>query len=397
MKDDKLHKAINELPEFQAPEIWSDIEKKLEQRNRRIIMIITVLIFISGAVFFGGKYLVKNEKQYTARTETKSYLIPQTKKQGPVYYEPKTIKEVNTSDTYYNSENNTENNITDAHNNVKTSSINDNNNKTESTSIKEPETKEIISYATTGENLVNNPSFEEYRVCPRSWIVKPIKRLIPFWDVPSEGTPDYFNGCSREEAGVPDNFAGKMFARSDNGYAGLILRQNFTRDNRITGEKPLLYREYIQTELKQELEAEKNYRIKFWICNSSNSRFAVDAIGACITTDKISEDHNAVINRVPAIENPAGEFLANQNYWHAIEGIYNARGGEKFLTIGNFKNNHATRYIMQSASEFNYAYYYIDDVSVQEVKEIREIVLISNTQKNNIAQNENRKIPEGDF
>jgi hypothetical protein len=217
-------------------------------------------------------------------------------------------------------------------------------------------------------------------VCPVGINGKPSKKLLPDWTIPSKGTPDYFNICCNGDAGVPNNFAGKIKPHSGDAYAGIILRQNFTHDNRITGEKPLIYREYLQNELKFELEAGKSYKIKFWICNSSNSRFAVDQIGASLTYENGRVKDNEVLEFYPVVENPAGTFLSNQNYWVAIEGVYEAVGGEKYLTIGNFKNNFSTRYIMQNGnSEFNYAYYYIDDVSLVEVMEIVESVPVNDS------------------
>jgi hypothetical protein len=89
-------------------------------------------------------------------------------------------------------------------------------------------------------------------------------------------------------------------------------------------------------------------------------------------------NHKEVMELVPVVENPVGNILMNQNYWVAIEGYYTAQGGEKYLTIGNFKNNFSTNYMMQNnATAFNYSYYYIDDVSVVEVEERVETKLIN--------------------
>ena len=91
--------------------------------------------------------------------------------------------------------------------------------------------------------------------------------------------------------------------------------------------------------------------------------------------ERAKATHDEVLEFVPQIENPSGKYISNRDYWVAIEGIYEAQGGEKFITIGNFNNDFSTNYIMMDGkSDFNYAYYYIDDVSVVEVSESYDLV-----------------------
>jgi len=384
MKDDKLHRAINELPEFQAPEIWDNIEKILSNDKNlhkfwfglSIVIISGVFIFVLGNLSAGNRDLViTNTSNQNLNSE-----IAEVDDNGVVVVNEEQTENTSKYSVSQLSQNNSEGPLTNLDYLDKTQL-----NEMSIISIGKTyelihTTKSTIIYIETGENLVNNSSFEDFTICPKGIVGKPEKRLIPFWDVPSKGTPDYFNICSTEDAGVPQNFAGKMNAHSGDGYCGMILRQNFTRDNKITGEKPEIYREYIQTELKSELVSGKKYRIKFWVCNSSNSRFAVDAIGACVTGEKIKLSTNEVMNYIPIVENPTGKFMMNQNYWIAIEGIYEAQGGEMFLTIGNFTDNFSTNYIMQNGkSDFNYAYYYIDDVSVTEVSEELQSEVLTDT------------------
>jgi hypothetical protein len=52
--------------------------------------------------------------------------------------------------------------------------------------------------------------------------------------------------------------------------------------------------------------------------------------------------------------------------WTAITFTYEASGFENYFSIGNFNSNRKTNKIqMQRAHEYEFAYYYIDDVSVQ--------------------------------
>lgn len=394
MKDDNLNNAIKNLPEYQAPDVWNNISKKLPKNNRRFLFwIIPSMIIIS----FLAIFLFNNsEKQYQIK-EVSSELnniekaIKPVQFQGLVYHDESfdydDLEDVKPDpENYYESSEYTEVSQSDE-------IILSEETVTEELEDESDELyKTIITFVPVGDNLVNNSGFEDFRICPRSYVDRPVRRLIPHWDVPTKGTPDYFNICSRGDAGVPDNFAGSIPARVGQAYAGIILRLNFSIDNRVTGEKPVIYREYIQTKLIEPLEKGKQYRIKFWICNSSKSRFAVDAIGACLDSERVQSNTNGLLNCVPVIENPMGSFLTNQNYWVAIEGVYKARGGEQYLTIGNFRNNSATRYVMQSNSDFNYAYYYIDDVSVVEVIESEETVVAKDDSEDGLSE-----LPTGTF
>ncbi|HOZ30675.1 MAG TPA: hypothetical protein PLL66_07135 [Bacteroidales bacterium] len=376
MKDTKLQKAIEELPVLEAPDVWTTVVKELSSDSDRKLFFLAIFLILSfGIALFlvnltsgtDQKYHVAGIERPVIDNEITDAVSENSDEISPVYTD-------NDNDVYEDDEEtkiSTENRLVIPKNvekEVKTIENTYNFNNSGIFAF-----KSILLIEEKGDNLVNNPSFEEYTVCPKGIVGKPEKKLIPYWDVPSKGTPDYFNSCCKGEAGVPQNFAGKIRARTGNAYCGIILRQNFTRDNKITGEKPLIYREYIQTELKTELVKGKKYRIRFYVCNSSNSRFAVDAIGACITTEKVKINTKEVMNMIPIVENPSGQFMTNQSQWIAIEGIYQAQGGEKYLTIGNFYNNYSTNYIMQNGdSKFNYAYYYIDDVSVFEVEELYE-------------------------
>jgi hypothetical protein len=381
MKDNKLNKAIAGLPVFEAPDVWPMIEKDLSSDADRKYFFIALFLILSVGLALSLVNMISGTNQRFYHSEIN---LPNT--DYIVYDSVGEIVEIITpgytedslSDFEEDSEVFNENEILMPQNIVKENNTIEHNFAFENTGIFGY--KNILLIVEKGDNLVNNPSFEEYTICPKGIVGKPEKKLIPYWDVPSKGTPDYFNSCCTGEAGVPQNFAGKIFARTGNAYCGIILRQNFTRDNKITGEKPLIYREYIQTELKTELVQGKKYRIRFYVCNSSNSRFAVDAIGACMTKTKVRINTKEVLDLIPVVENPSGQFLTNQTYWVAVEGIYQAQGGEKFLTIGNFYNNYSTNYIMQNGnSKFNYAYYYIDDVSVYEIEELFETRLVSDS------------------
>ena len=72
----------------------------------------------------------------------------------------------------------------------------------------------------SGQNLVKNPSFEQFIMCPNDW--DQIDRAIG-WQAYKD-SPDYYNTCASVDAcSVPKNYIGYQYPASGNAYAGLIL------------------------------------------------------------------------------------------------------------------------------------------------------------------------------
>ena len=76
--------------------------------------------------------------------------------------------------------------------------------------------------------------------------------------------------------------------------------------------------------------------------------------------------YNAIDYCIPQFESSYNIHLNNKNDWMLISGSFTATGGEKFLTIGNFKKPIDTNIQTLSSGTLPFAYYYIDDVSVMD-------------------------------
>ncbi len=212
-----------------------------------------------------------------------------------------------------------------------------------------------VNYA---QNLVPNPSFEEYDTCP-------IYGSIDFsvgWTNPNNYSPEYFNVCANSDTphlGVPNNGYGNQNARTGAAYAGIYIP--------VTSENSL--REYIQAELTESLIAGAEYSVKFYVSLAENhSDYAVNTIAAYFSVSAISNTTNTVFNVNPQIvNNPIVNPLTDKDNWQEVSGTFVASGGEKFITIGNFQNdgNVDTTSLVQIPSLFDKSYYYIDDVSVE--------------------------------
>lgn len=219
------------------------------------------------------------------------------------------------------------------------------------------------------QNHVSNPSFEQFFILPTNFTLPKDKNTeqLPRWFFLS--TPDYFNRrCTSTITRVPDNFAGSTAPRQGLGYAGLILCAdpvNYTRSPR--------YNEHLQNELEAPLEPGKLYCCSFYTRLAQNSGFAVDGLGMLFSRDQIYFDKRGdAAQYQPQIENRMGNIIVETDQWVEISGLYRAEGGERYLTIGNFRALeetaiHRIRTKLNTKMDY-FAYYYIDQVSVTPVE-----------------------------
>ncbi|MEP7168164.1 MAG: T9SS type A sorting domain-containing protein [Bacteroidota bacterium] len=211
----------------------------------------------------------------------------------------------------------------------------------------------------SGQNLVINPGFEDTISCPSGqgalW-------ALSSWFNPNGASPDYFNQCSNPNiAGVPDNFYGYQFANAGVGYSGIVLAglPNF--------------REYIEDTLTFPLVANQCYQFNMYISLGDECQYTSDDIGVYFSgaaiTGVISTSPLPVI---PQINFTLGLTTDTVN-WIPLSGIYTAQGGERYIIIGNFKNDAlSTTFLFNPTGQRVYCLFYIDDVSLSACTEIKE-------------------------
>jgi OOP family OmpA-OmpF porin len=213
----------------------------------------------------------------------------------------------------------------------------------------------------TAQNLVPNPGFENFLVCPGGYSQAPHEFRVPGWTSANLGTPDYFNACSHGEADVPNNWAGNSDAYDGAGYAGIFLIVN-------NGHQ---YQEYLQSKLLEPLLKDSVYQLEFHYKLSSYSRFSVNRIGLLLTDSMIVSKADKYLELKPTIDVCQDSALTKETgLWEKASMTYKAKGGEQFVTIGNFHSNNETkqykikfRPIGNEMLEIG-SYYYIDGVKV---------------------------------
>ena len=244
-----------------------------------------------------------------------------------------------------------------------------------------------VAKAQTPDNMVYNPSFEEYIRCPQKIEALGIMTEVEAWWQPTKGSSDYFNACGSRDCAVPRNKMGHQTAHNGQAYCGIYCSQ-------------ASYREYLQTELKQPLKAGSRYRVSFWVSLADKAPHAVATLGALFSREMISdttswdilmereapdskENENIIIATYlqPQVVNHKDSILTNSKEWHEVVGEFVAEGGERFLTIGNFADfNHSkVTDINNTTSVLQGAYYYIDDVCVTHLDKPDSISLPKTT------------------
>lgn len=202
------------------------------------------------------------------------------------------------------------------------------------------------------QNLVPNSSFEDTLSCP---LGTNDPQALATWFNPTMATPDYYNSCANNGAGVPSNDWGYQFAQEGQAYIGLC----------IYGDHPIVsnYREYMEVQLLDSLISGLEY---FWCMHVSlldSTNYASNNIGISLTNNSIINSSSEEM-LVTTITDNYDHILLDNKGWTQISGSFIANGGEKFLTIGNFYSDENTDFIevMDSSINGDFSYYFIDNV-----------------------------------
>ena len=177
-------------------------------------------------------------------------------------------------------------------------------------------------------NLVPDGSFEKYTNCPtghgqieltENWYgVSAIQVQV------GTVSPDYYHACGTDSYRVPDHTSGYQNARDGKAYAGIFSYGPGQR-------------EFIQTKLLQELQQGCYYQLEFYVNCRDDSRIAADGMGMYLSRDTFQYVFDPANPVSPQIASPRGTPLSDTSAWTKVSGLYLSQGGERFITIGNFR------------------------------------------------------------
>lgn len=244
----------------------------------------------------------------------------------------------------------------------------------------------LITFIGTGnlfaQNLINNPSFEEKNCCPDGYSQFHCTNI---WTRPTRGTSDYYNGCKNKfynpEVKVPQNFFGYQAAFDGDAYVGIYT---FYKDS---------YREYIQMELDSALTKGKKYGFSIQTSLADKAGIAVNSLGVAFSDTLVKQRSLLFTLELPheILQNRSKSFLNNKEKWTDLYIDYIAKGGEKFIIIGNFLDNNAMDTIPAVTAETERserfaAYYYLDNICFAPWKDDNTCTCFNNGQPPIIKQ-----------
>lgn len=210
------------------------------------------------------------------------------------------------------------------------------------------------------QNLVPNGSFENHTVC-YPCTTGNILRAFPWFDSYkgySWGSSDLFHYC------FPTCSPYEQQPRNNGeGIAAAVLYSYHT-----IGKD---YREDLEVCLKSQLIQGKEYCVSFyvtlhpkWVNNADLN--AIDAIEAFFSQDTLKWNLLPPFNVNPQISNYNGPIINDTINWVKISGNFIAQGGERFMTIGNFKPDSVLHILNLGPTIGGFSYYFFDDVAVYE-------------------------------
>ncbi len=212
------------------------------------------------------------------------------------------------------------------------------------------------------QNLVPNPSFEEYNSCPNDNAGAGLIYNTLDWFTPTCST-DYFHSCSINPLwSTPLNGFGFQVPKTGNAYAGFYpYTHNLQELNQM---------EYLGVALLEAMKKDSFYTVSMHVSLCNDCRYACDCLSIWFTQNKVNESCSGISHKIdgqPQLLIPDEGYITDTTEWTKLCWIYKAKGGEKFMTIGNFKNLNETNAILVNNDAILSTYYYFDDISVEKI------------------------------
>ena len=210
-------------------------------------------------------------------------------------------------------------------------------------------------------NMIQNGSFES--------VSKKIKEagsidLAYPWTAATEQKPDIFHTKSKgEDWSNPVNKFGDADPKEGSGYAGIVIYS-------YKDENP---RSYLQIKLSSTLEEEKVYCVKMNVMLAMLSKYSSNNIGIHLSPKPVDIEALNANAITPQIIHSQNRIFEEMFDWEEICQTFIAKGGERYLTIGNFGATAETTVEKVkkpkgiTGQQVRTSYYYIDEVSVMNM------------------------------
>ncbi|MEN9345291.1 MAG: hypothetical protein RLZZ60_760, partial [Bacteroidota bacterium] len=172
---------------------------------------------------------------------------------------------------------------------------------------------------------------------------------------PYNATPDYFNRCSQSDVSIPENWLGNQETFFGNAYLGLITYQHNSKDSR----------EIIGSNLIAPLQIGHKYYLSMKISLAEYSGYASNNLGVSFSTIQIINNKNSIIYKTHCLFHQQTVIKDSLN-WTKLSGIFIADSNYQYIMIGNFYTDSLTDVEQLNVNNFDWAYYYVDDICLSE-------------------------------
>lgn len=208
-------------------------------------------------------------------------------------------------------------------------------------------------------NIVPNPGFERWAGPPVGWSYRGayFGQVMKYWFSVTTSSPDAYGPSVR----VPRDWADKGFGNQQphggKSMAGLTLFG-------CTNGKPHC-REYIEIQLAEPLVVGQAYAFECWVAHLPKS-LQINNIGAFLSETRVERKTDEIVLLEPQVR-AKSVLAAPDGKWVKVSGQFKAENEAEYLLIGNFYDDANTENLAYRDDCFNYAYYYVDDVSLKKI------------------------------
>ena len=211
-------------------------------------------------------------------------------------------------------------------------------------------------------NMIDNGSFEEYE--------GKLKRLGSLdmakgWKSPTAAKADLFSeSVVNAAASSPRNELGEQSALSGTNYAGVRWWSYQNKEPRT----------YLSTKFKKTLKKGQRYCVRYYVSLGDLCKYAASEHGAYISRVLVKKDDETGLTYEPQIPALRTKIYDDLFSWQGVCGLYEAKGDELYLLIGNFSSTEKTNTTKvkrpkgETRPQQFSSYYYIDDVAVFPIK-----------------------------
>lgn len=216
-------------------------------------------------------------------------------------------------------------------------------------------------------NIVPNGGFEEFDGIPIGWYYKgaDFDNVVKYWSSPTNASPDAYSPRVHVPASWAEKGFGKQSPHSGQNFAGITVYG-------CNNGKPHC-REYIQIQLREPLVIGQNYSVEYYFSQLPNS-LRINNLGMCFTEKSVQIIGEPCLNTLKPQVKATKTIEAKNGSWAKFTAKFTALIEAEWLIIGNFNDDETTN-IMSSPTVkgLNYAYYYLDDISVEKREPIKSV------------------------